>query len=108
MNNEPEIRNARILGTSLGPYGDADAFVFKIIVGFATGASQCATQMVRHPAWYGAIIETIDSLLNTLDTQSWEELEGVYVRVKIEDGKIVSVGHILYDRWTSLKTRFPQ
>ena len=55
---------------------------------------------------YGAIIE----LMKTLEVESWEALNGKYVRVESEDwgGKILRIGHLMKDRWFSFKDYFEQ
>ena len=53
---------------------------------------------------YGAIIE----LMKTLEVESWEELNGKYVRVEIDGccGKILRIGHLIKDKWFSFKDYF--
>ena len=47
--------------------------------------------------------DAIFSLLNTLMVSSWEKLPGTHVRIVIEDELITQVGHIMEDRWFSLR-----
>ena len=56
------------------------------------------------PDGYGVIIE----LMKALEVNSWEELNGMYVRVEIEGwgGKILRIGHLMKDRWFSFKEYF--
>lgn len=55
---------------------------------------------------YDAIIE----LMKTLEVESWEALNGKYVRVEIEGwgGKIIRIGHFMKDQWFSFKEYFEQ
>lgn len=48
---------------------------------------------------YGAIIE----LMKTLEVDSWEGLQGQYVRVRIGGWgeKIYAIGHLIKDQWFS-------
>lgn len=45
----------------------------------------------------GAIIK----LLETLELNSWEELENTFVRCEIENNSIVRIGHLIKDKWFS-------
>lgn len=53
---------------------------------------------------YGAIIE----LMKTLEVESWEELNGQYVRVESEGwgGRILRIGHLMKNKWFSFKEYF--
>ena len=41
----------------------------------------------------------IDGILTALQVTSWEKLPGTAIRVKIEDGIIRAIGHIIEDSW---------
>ena len=53
---------------------------------------------------YGAIIE----LMKTLEVESWEDLNGRYVRVETEGwgGRVLRIGHLMKDKWFSFKEYF--
>lgn len=53
---------------------------------------------------YGSIIE----LMKTLEVDSWEGLQGQYVRVRIGGlgGKIYAIGHLIKDQWFSFDEYF--
>lgn len=53
---------------------------------------------------YGAIIE----LMKTVGVESWEKLNGTYIRVEVEEssGKAIKIGHIIEDKWFSFEDYF--
>lgn len=51
---------------------------------------------------YGAIIE----LMKTIGVDSWEALKGQYVRVEIEENRVVKIGNVLSDQWYSFDDYF--
>lgn len=48
--------------------------------------------------------------MKTLEVESWEELKGKYVRVKIEGwgGKIIKIGHLFKNKWFSWNDYFEE
>lgn len=106
--SKTEILNARIKSTKLGKEydcltadltieGDGWVCVF---------GGYCLDRWSGYSCsdGYGAIIE----LMKTLEVESWEELNGKYVRVEIEGwgGKILRIGHLMKDKWFSFKEYF--
>lgn len=107
-----EICNAKIAGTKLGEeHGCLTANLY--LEGDGWGCSfggYCLDKWMdnigEHSSidGYGAIIE----LMKILDVESWEELNGKYVRVEHEGwgGSIVKIGHLIKDQWFSWKEYF--
>lgn len=44
---------------------------------------------------------SIIKLLETLELDSWEELENTFVRCEIENNSIIRIGHLIKDKWFS-------
>lgn len=107
-----EILNAKITGTKLGE--EHDCLTANIVLeGGAWGCvyggyclDHWCADVGEHASTdgYGAIIE----LMKTLEVESWEELNGKYVRVETEGwgGRVTKIGHLLKDRWFSFKEYF--
>ena len=107
-----EILNARITKTELGEdHGCLTAHI--VVEGDAWGCGYGGYVLDRWCAepgkyesrdGYGAIIE----LMKTVGVESWEELKGKYVRVKLDGslGRVVAVGNLLKDQWFSFKEYF--
>ena len=45
----------------------------------------------------------VRDLLVTLEVRSWEELPRKFARIKIRDGKVVSIGNLLEEKWIEVK-----
>ena len=109
-----EILNAKITNTKLGEdHGCLTANLFLEGDGWGcTFGGYCLdnwySDVGKHhsPDGYGAIIE----LMKTLEVESWEELNGKYVRVEIEGwgGNIIKIGHLLKNKWFSWKDYFEE
>lgn len=109
-----EILNAKITNTKLGEdHGcfTADLYIEGDGWGCAFGGyclDHWYSDVGKHhsPDGYGAIIE----LMKTLEVESWEELNGKYVRVEIEGwgGNIIKIGHLLKNKWFSWKDYFEE
>ena len=110
--NKTEILNAKIASTKLGEeHGCLTAMLYLDGEGWGCGfGGYCLdlwfAEVGEHSSsdGYGAIIE----LMKTLEVESWEELNGKYVRVEIEGwgGKILRIGHLMKDKWFSFKEYF--
>ncbi len=110
--NKTEILNAKISSTKLGEeHGCLTAMLYLDGEGWGCGfGGYCLDHWCAKPGehsssdGYGAIIE----LMKTLEVESWEELNGKYVRVEIEGwgGKILRIGHLMKDKWFSFKEYF--
>lgn len=109
-----EILNAKITNTKLGEdHGCLTANLFLEGDGWGcTFGGYCLDHWYSYvgkhhsPDGYGAIIE----LMKTLEVESWEELNGKYVRVEIEGwgGNIIKIGHLLKNKWFSWKDYFEE
>lgn len=44
-------------------------------------------------------LEFIRRILATLEVSSWEKLPGTHIRVVAQHDKVLSIGHIIKDRW---------
>lgn len=110
--NKTEILNAKITSTKLGEdHGYLTANLFVEGGGWAcTFGGYCLDHWFAEAGGYsssdgyGAIIE----LMKALEVESWEELNGKYVRVEIEGwgGNIIRIGHLMKDKWFSFKDYF--
>lgn len=109
-----EILNAKITNTKLGEdHGCLTANLFLEGDGWGcTFGGYCLDHWYSDVGkynssdGYGAIIE----LMKTLEVESWEELNGKYVRVEIEGwgGNIIKIGHLLKNKWFSWKDYFEE
>ena len=45
----------------------------------------------------------VKDLLSTLEVRSWEELPRKFARIRIRDGKVISVGNLLEEKWVEVK-----
>ena len=110
--NKTEIINGKITSTKLGEeHGCLTASLMIEGNGWCCGfGGYCLDHWFadvgehRSSDGYGAIIE----LMKVLGVDSWEELNGKYVRVEIEGwgGKILRIGHLMKDKWFSFKDYF--
>ena len=109
-----EILNAKITNTKLGEdHGCLTANLFLEGDGWGcTFGGYCLDHWFsdigkyNSSDGYGAIIE----LMKTLEVESWEKLNGKYVRVEIEGwgGNIIKIGHLLKNKWFSWKDYFEE
>ena len=92
------IRNARILETFLG---FEDHGIFTAILTFDYGGAQQSMPGfgLRDENGIGWGAEYLARLLEKVGVDSWERLKGLHVRVDIQGGVAVRVGHILKDQW---------
>ena len=107
-----EILNAKITSTKLGEeHGCLTAELFIEGSGWVcTYGGYCldhwCSDVGEHESTdgYGAIIE----LMKTLEVESWEKLNGQYVRVETTGwgGNITKIGHLMKDKWFSFKEYF--
>lgn len=108
-----EMLNAKITGTTLGEsHGYLTAYI--ALEGDAWGCSYGGYVLDRWCAepgryksrdGYGAIVE----LMKTVGVESWEELRGKYVRIKLDSSDaVVAIGNLLKDQWFSFKEYFEE
>lgn len=107
-----DILNAQITSTELGEYHGC-LTVHLIVEGNGWGCGYGGYVLDRWCAepgryesrdGYGAIIE----LMKTVGVESWEELKGKYIRVKLNEpfGRVIAIGNLLKDKWFSFKEYF--
>ena len=106
------IENAKIISVKLGEeHGQLSATLMLEGKGWCCGFGGYALDhWFSEPGeyasedGYGAIIE----LMKALEVDSWEGLEGQYVRVRIGGWgeKIYAIGHLIKDQWFSFDEYF--
>lgn len=110
MNENTEIKNARIASTMLG-YEDHGVLTCFLNLEFDEGSCQGfggyfldtnAPNNKRVGTAYG--MEFIARCLSTVGADKWEKLPGNCVRFSTEDGIIRAIGHITKDKWFCPKT----
>lgn len=47
--------------------------------------------------------EIISDIIDVVEADCWDDIKDKYVRVKIEDGRVVSIGNIIKDKWFCFK-----
>lgn len=108
--------NAKITSTSLG-YEDHGIFTCSLCLegdgwggnygGYALDSfDRQKGKRVGTAMGFDAVIE----LMKTLEVETWESLKGKYVRCKFDRpyGKIVSIGHLMKERWFSFEDFFAE
>jgi hypothetical protein len=96
MKTENAIIESTMLGDGRGNLTYLIHVAFGPTGGYAQGAGGYA---LTHFAGLGLHLQR---LLRTVGVDSWEALKGKNVRIRIEDGAIVAIGHIVKDRWISM------
>lgn len=107
VESKPEILNAKITGTQLGPEDHGIFTCFVTLEGSGWGCgfggyafdSWSEAEKARVGAAFG--IEFIAAVLRIAESPSWEKLIGKFVRCESEGlgGKIRRLGHITKDEW---------
>ena len=90
------VKNARIIDTFLG-IEDHGIFVMQLTVEQLDGHQAFQRVVSRKNNLVGILGE----LYRAVGVESWEQLKGKLVRVKVDDGFIRQVGHIIEERWTT-------
>jgi hypothetical protein len=58
--------------------------------------------------WIPDFCYFIERLLKLADSNSWEDLPGKIIKVKLTDGDATDIGHAIYDEWFNIKqTLYP-
>lgn len=103
-------KNAKIISTFFG-IEDHGIMTFTLDLDFA-GSGQ-SYGMYALDGKSGQIeksrsIQAIRKVLETVGVMKWEDLKGKLIRVRKETefGQITHIGHILEDKWFSLKEHF--
>ena len=104
-----EIRNAQIDFVRLS-VADFGCLTFDMMLSY--GDSECqgfGTYQLYYPnnkMLLGTAGIFIWRILKTAGVSEWRELEGKFVRVRIEDKLITAIGNILEDKWFCPKEEF--
>ena len=98
-----EIKNAKVQSTRLGLSGPNLLFWLHldyggVVQGFG-GFGLISDSDGKGTAFGAAAIR---AALKVCDTNEWEKLAGQSVRVKLERGRIVAIGHFLKEEWLDL------
>lgn len=96
-----EIKNAIIKETMLG-YEGHGILTFNITVGYGGSSFQNLGGYALGGDYTSKVIKGI---LDTVGVNSWEELDGQHVRVKIVDQRISEIGNYLDDQWFNPKMK---
>jgi len=96
-----EIKNAQIERTMLGIEDHGLLTFFLYIALDGSRHSSIAAGGYHLSGEYGAAM--IKEVLKVLDAKKWEELEGKYLRIKLEYRRLVAIGHITKDEWLDCK-----
>ena len=48
-------------------------------------------------------VNFIKEILDTLEVRSWGDLGRKYAKIKIDDRKVVAIGHIVEDKWVNVR-----
>jgi len=112
MSDEIETTNAVITGTRLG-FEHHEVFTYMVMLemdGSGIGYGGYALDEwskekgERIGTDFGS--EAIMQLMKVVGVKYWEDLGGEHVRIKTKGGwggSVVSIGHIILDRWLDLK-----
>lgn len=100
------ILNGIIEGTTLG-YNDHKIFSFYLMIkfdgsvqgfgGYTLDDIPLKSMGNRQPTKYGMAV--LMKILQVLNVDNWEDLNGTSVRVERKDGLLVRLGHFLKDDW---------
>ena len=107
--SETEIKNAKITSTMLG-IEDHGHFTFMLNLDYGDsrqGAggypldAYSATQKKRIGTAYG--MDLIAAVMKTVGVDTWEDLKGKLIRVRLYNGTIRAIGNLLGDEWLDFK-----
>ncbi len=102
MNNDLEIKNARIENASLG-FEDHGILTAFLTLDYGNGGGQGFGGFTLDGIYCA---EFIKKVLKIVGVEKWEELKGEYIRVKAEHVKIHAIGNILEDKWFNPSEEF--
>ena len=102
------IENMRIKSTHLG-YEDHGIFTYFLTlegdgVGINFGGYSLDSYDTEFKARFGTShgMQRIIDVLKTLEVEKWESLPGTYVRAKFNGMVLVTIGHLIKDKWVAL------
>lgn len=109
-----EIKNAQISKTMLGreDHGIMTFMIYVYFDGCGCGVGGYALDQYdrkQEKRVFSAIgLEAISKILDVVGVNSWEKLEGQYIRVKDNGwgGQINEIGNLMEDKWINLKEFF--
>lgn len=118
MSGDIEIVNAKITSTNLG-FEDHAIFTFWLSLDYGNGGQgfggyaldEWVKEKKKRIDSRGIGLELIRAILETVGVEKWEDIKGQYIRVKREsiwNGKIISIGHLIEDKWFEPKEWFKQ
>jgi len=92
-----KVKNAIIESTYLGleDHGIPTCF---LNLSFEHCAQSFGGYDLRH---FG--IDMIFMLIETIEAKSWEDLKGKHCRIKENNGRLIEIGHIIKDKWYTVK-----
>lgn len=96
---EIEIKNAKIEDTMFG-FEEHGILTSMIHLDYGDGGHQ---GFGGYSLGKTATDEWLRGILHTLEVEKWEQLKGKYVRVKIENHRIIAIGNLLKDEWFNPK-----
>ena len=110
MNNE--VYTAQVVGTELGREDHGIMTCFLNLKGDGWGCSfggyaldECDIEKKKRVGTAEGM-ECIIRILQTVEVNSWEKLNGQYVRVKFKGQMIEKIGHVIKDKWFSFSDCF--
>ena len=92
--HQPVIKNAKIVSTELG-YEDHGIPTFFLHLDYGDSRQGFGGYIItNHDAF-----KIIFGILETLGVRCWEDLTGVYVRARVENGLVKAISPILKEKW---------
>ena len=109
MNDELEVKNAKITGTMLGKedHGVMTFYIYLDYGGMLQGFGGYVLDRwvekdkTRRGSMFG--MEAIRRILEVLEIETWEKLPGTPVRVKGSFSEVRAIGNYLKDSWVDLR-----
>jgi hypothetical protein len=96
-----DIYNGKITDTELGLFYEGRVWSADIVLAYGDRG-----YINRFGGWNlvgNDMYKFVSKLLAALRIELWEQLKGTFVRVRVENEKIVAIGHIIEDRWFALE-----
>lgn len=96
-----DIINMQIIDTCLG-VNDHGCFTFTLFLENGTGM-RCGFGGWRLRR---AGSDLLRAVIETVGVKSWEDLKGMYIRVKFDERQAIAISHILKDNWLDIEEWF--
>lgn len=110
-----EIKNAKIVGTTLGNE-DHGIFVLSIHLDYGGSGQSFGNFCLDEPikkngkfvGRFGTAVgmDAIMRILEVLGVDSWEQLPGTVLRVESDFGRVYRIGHFMKDKWFDSEKHF--